>query len=181
MTKIKIENIVAYAQISELLDIKLLSEKISNSSYDPLEFDGLSIKYDDEKIAVIVLRTGKIVCTGAKETTDATDKIKKVTSEIKKIGFEIKKDYEIKIENITVSTDLKKELHLASIATGLILQNVEYQPDVFAGLTYKMDEFCTILILFSAGKLVCTGAKNIDDATNSIKKMEEKLSAIGAL
>lgn len=181
MTKIKIENIVASAQISELLDIKLLSEKIAGSNYNPLDFNGISINYENEKIAVIVLETGKVVCTGAKETTDAIDKIKKITSEIKKIGFEIKKDYEVKIESITVSTDLKKELHLASIATGLILQNVDYEPEVFPGLTYKMDEFCTVLILFSSGKLVCTGAKSVDDASNSIKKMEEKLSSIGAL
>ena len=78
MIKIKIENIIAYAQISELFDIKLLSEKIADSSYNPSEFDGLSIKYDNEKIAMIVLVTGKVVCTGVKEITDAIDKIKKV-------------------------------------------------------------------------------------------------------
>jgi transcription initiation factor TFIID TATA-box-binding protein len=181
MTKIKIENIIAYAQISELLDAKLLSEKIADSSYNPLEFDGISIKYDSEKIAVIVLGTGKVVCTGAKDIIDATEKIKNVTGQIKKIGFEIKKDYKVKIENIIVSADLKKEMHLASIATGLILQNVDYQPEIFPGLIYKMDEFCTVLIIFSSGKLVCTGAKNMDDATNAVKKMEEKLSSIGAL
>ena len=180
MNKIQIENIIAYAQISKLFDIKLLSEKIADSIYNPSEFDGLSIKYDNEKIAVIVLGTGKVVCTGAKEITDAIDKIKKVTSQIKKIGFKIKKDYKVKIENIIVSTDLKKELNLASLATKLFPQEVDYQPEVFPGLVYKMDDLQTILIIFNSGKIVCTGAKSIDDATNSIKKMEEKLSSIGA-
>jgi len=159
MTKIQIENIIAYAQISKLFDIKLLSEKI----------------------AVIVLGTGKIFCTGAKEITDAIDKIKKVTSQIKKIGFKTKKDYKVKIENIIVSTDLKKELNLASLAIKLFPQEVDYQPEVFPGLVYKMDDLQTILIIFNSGKIVCTGAKSIDDATNSIKKMEETLSSIGDL
>ena len=181
MTKIKIENIIASAQISELFDIKLLSEKIADSGYNPSEFDGLSIKYNNEKIAMIVLGTGKVVCTGAKEITDAIDKIKKVTSQIKKIGFKIKKDYKVKIENIIVSADLKKELDLASLATRLILQDVDYQPEVFPGLIYKMDDLHTILIIFNSGKIVCTDTKSIDDATNSIKKMEEKLTSIGAL
>jgi TATA-box binding protein (TBP) (component of TFIID and TFIIIB) len=44
-----------------------------------------------------------------------------------------------------------------------------------------MDDLQIILIIFNSGKIVCTGAKNIDDATNSIKKMEEKLSLIGDL
>ncbi len=181
MTKIQIENIIAYTQISELLDIKILSEKIIDSSYNPSEFNGLSIKYDKEKIAVIVLGTGKIFCTGAKEINDAIDKIKKVISQIKKIGLEIKKDYKIKIQNIIATANLNKELNLESIAKNLIIQDVDYQPNVFPGLIYKTDDIHTILIIFNTGKIVCTGAKNIDDATNYIKKIEEKLSSIGAL
>jgi transcription initiation factor TFIID TATA-box-binding protein len=181
MNKIQIENIIAYALISNLFDIKLLSEKIADSIYNPSEFDGLSIKYDAEKITVIVLGTGKIFCTGAKEITDAIDKIKKVTSQIKKIGFKIKKDYKVKIENIIVSTDLKKELNLAGLAKKLFQQEGEYHPEVFPGLVYKVDDLQTILIIFNSGKIVCTGAKSINDATNSIKKMVEKLSSIGAL
>lgn len=181
MAKIKIENIVAYAQVSELLDIKFLSEKIAGSSYNPDEFDGLSVKYDEDKLAVIVLSNGKVVCTGSKSIEEATEKIKKITSQIKKIGFEVKKNYDIQIENIIASADFKKELHLASIATGLALQNVDYHPEEFPGLIYRMDDICTVLIVFSSGKVVCTGAKNIDDASNSIKKIEEKLSSIGAL
>lgn len=181
MTKIQIENIIAYTQISDLLDIKTLSEKIIDSNYNPSEFNGLSIKYDKEKIAVIVLGTGKVFCTGAKEMTDAINKIKKVINQIKKIGFKIKKDYEIQIQNITATANLNKELDLESIAKNLILQNIDYQPNAFPGLIYKIDDIHTILIIFNTGKIVCTGAKNIDDATNYIKKFEEKLSSIGVL
>ena len=181
MNKIQIENIISSAQISEQFDIKLLSEKITESSYNPSEFEGLSIKYENEKIAIIVLGTGKIFCTGAKEISDAINKIKKISTQIKKIGLKIKKDYEVKIENIIVTVELKKELNLSDIAKRLILQKVDYQPEIFPGLIYKIEDFQTILIIFNTGKIVCTGAKNIDDATNSLKKMEEKLSSIGAL
>ena len=63
----------------------------------------------------------------------------------------------------------------------LAVQEVDFHPEIFPGLIYKMDDLQIILIIFDSGKIVCTGAKNIDDATNSIKKMEEKLSLIGAL
>lgn len=181
MTKIKIENIVAYAQASDLLDIELLSEKFSGASYNPAEFNGLSVKYDEDKIALIVLGTGKIICTGAKTLEDAEKFIKKVADRIKKIGFSIKKGYKLEIENVIVTTDFNKEMHLSSISNGLILQHVEYKPDDFPGLIYRMDDLCAVLILFSTGKLVCTGAKSIEDATKAVKMMEEKLSSIGAL
>jgi len=181
MTTIKIENIIAYAKVSELLDIEFLSEKMPGSSYNPDELKGLSIKFDELKIAVILLSNGKIVCTGAKKIEDAETTIKKVVKQVKNIGFEIEKNYEVKIENVIASTNLKHELHLSSIANALILQNVEYEPEKFPGLIYKMEDLCTVVLLFSSGKLVCTGAKNIDDARDVINKMIEKLASIGVL
>ena len=134
MIKIEIENIITSAKISEIFNIKRLSEKIKDCNYNPLEFDGLSIKYDNEKIAVLILGTGKIFCTGAKDITDAFNKIKKVINKIKKIGFDIKKDYKIIIENIIVSADFKKEFNLTNISKRMMLQDVGYQPDVFQAL-----------------------------------------------
>ncbi len=181
MTHIQIENIIANAQISELIDIKFLSEKITDCSYNPSEFNGLSIKYEKENIAVIILETGKVVCTGAKEISNAVEKIKKVANQLKKFGLKIKKDYEIKIENITVTTNLKKDLHLENIAKNLIFQEFDFHPETFPGLIYKMDDLQIILIIFNTGKIVCTGAKNIDDATNSINKIKERFTSIGVL
>jgi len=181
MTNIKIENIIANTQIADTLDTLLISEKIPDSNYNPSEFDGVSIKYDLPKTAVIVLSNGKIVCTGAKSIEEVESTIKKTVKKIKDIGFEIKKDYEIKIENIITSTDFKMEMHLASIANALILQHPEYQPELFPGLIYKIDDLCAVLLLFSSGKLVCTGAKSIDDATSAVNIMKEKLESIGVL
>jgi len=181
MTSIKIENIVANTQIADALDIQLLSEKIQDSNYNPTEFDGISIKYDLPKTAVIVLSNGKLVCTGAKNTEDAESAIKKTVKKLKDIGFEINKNYEIKTENVIVSIDFKMEMHLASIANALILQHPKYQPELFPALIYKIDDLCAVLLLFNSGKLVCTGAKSIDDATSAVNIMKEKLESIGVL
>ncbi len=44
-----------------------------------------------------------------------------------------------------------------------------------------MDDLGVVLLLFSSGKIVCTGAKNIEDASKALEMMKEKLSSIGAL
>ena len=181
MTSIKIENIVAYAQISDVLDIKLISEKIPQTSYNPKEFDGISIKYDMPKTAVLVISNGKIVCTGAKNLQDVESAIKKTVKKIKDIGFDIIKGYEIKFENVIATADFNKEMHLSSISNALVLQKVEYKPEQFLGLIYKVEELCADVLLFSSGKVVCTGAKSIENATSAINKLEEKLTSIGVL
>lgn len=181
MANIKIENIVAYTQVSGLLDIKLLNEKLPDSNYNPNEFEGLSLKYENPKLAILIFADGKIVCTGAKIMDDVEKTINIIIKEIKDIGFEIIEDYKIQIENVIVSTDLKKDMDLSSIASGLILQNAEYKPEEFPGLIYRIDNLCAVLMLFSSGKLICTGAKSIDDATSAVDMMKEKLLSIGVL
>jgi transcription initiation factor TFIID TATA-box-binding protein len=181
MAIIKIENIVAHAHVTDGLDLKFLSEKIPEANYNPEEFAGLSIRYDDPKVAVIIMSSGKLFCTGAKKIDDVNSVIKKVVNKFKKIKISINKDYKITTDNVVASTDFKQEMQLSSIATGLIMKHVEYEPDKFPGLIYKTDDRCEVLILFSSGKLVCTGAKTIDDAEKAINLMKEKLTSLGVL
>ena len=181
MTTIYIENIVAKAKIAEQIDIPILFEEIPNSQYNPEEFKGLTIKSIEPKIAIIIMPNGKLVCTGAKEIDEAKKFIKQTIRKIKTHGFEIINDYEIKIENIVASSDLKKEMDLSSISQGLLLQNVNYQPEQFPGLIYQMDDKSKMLLLFSSGKIVCLGAVTIEEVTDAIDMMKEKLSSIGAL
>jgi len=181
MADISIDNIVAYAFIADSLDIKQIAEKLPEFKYNPTEFPGLTLKLDTPKSAVLLLPSGKAICTGAKKIEDAEKVIKNLVNKIKKIkGIKLKKKYKLETQSIIASTDLKKELNLSSISTGLLSENVDYQPKKFPGLIYRMNDIGGSLLLFSSGKIVCTGTKNIEDATNAIKMMEEKLSSIGS-
>jgi len=181
MTDIIIDNIICSVEPVDSFDIKSLSEKIPNAEYNPEEFEGLSIKYLDLKTAAIILSSGKIICTGAKNMEDAEKTITKTIAKLNKAGLSLEEDFVIKIENIVASINLYKDLHLSSIANGLMLQNVTYEPEEFPGLIYRINDSCVEVLLFGSGKIVCTGAKSIDEATNAIDKMEEKLSSIEAL
>jgi transcription initiation factor TFIID TATA-box-binding protein len=58
---------------------------------------------------------------------------------------------------------------------------VEYEPEQFPGLAYRMDELGVVLLIFSSGKLVCTGAKKMEDVSTAIETITDKLSSIGVL
>ena len=66
MTDIKIENIIAYAQIADSFNIEKLSEMIPDFLYNPDEFSGATYKINEPKTAVLILENGKAICTGAK-------------------------------------------------------------------------------------------------------------------
>jgi transcription initiation factor TFIID TATA-box-binding protein len=181
MTEIIIENIVAYAQITNDLDLEKLAEKLPEFKYNPDEFPGLTLTLDDPKSAVLLLSSGKTICTGTKRTEDAEAAINKLIDKIKGEKIKIKKKFDLEIQNIICAIDLKKELDLDSISKGLLLTNVDFEPKQFPGLIYKMDDIGVLLLLFSSGKIVCTGAKTIEEASNAIEKMKEKLTSIGTL
>lgn len=180
MTDMIIENIVASAQLLDSFDIPLLSEKIPGSSYNPDEFDGLTIKFETPKIAVLILANGKLICTGGRNQEEIKNVIEKTITKIKDAGFDIK-EYKIKYENIVASTNLGKPMDLEKISKGLPIQSVIYEPSDFPGLIYKADDYNSILLLFSSGKLVCTGAKKIEDVTKAVDMIKEKLTSIGVL
>ena len=49
---------------------------------------------------------------------------------------------------------------------------MEYEPEAFPGLVYRMDDPKVVLLLFGSGKMVCVGARevnNIKDAVRNIK------------
>src|SRR5512137_2441875 len=83
----------------------------------------------------------------------------------------------IKIENVVASTSLGGELDLQAIA--LALDGAEYEPEQFPGLIYRLKEPKTATLLFRSGKVVCTGAKSVEQVKTAIDKVISQLNKIG--
>jgi len=181
MTDIIIENIVASAKVSNSFDIKILSENMPGSSYNPDDFNGLTIKFTEPKVAVLILSDGKVICTGAKNKSHVDEAIKKTVEKINKAGSKTNKTYKVELENIVASADLKKGLDLEHASKSLPQKNVTYYPKDFPGVIYKANDYNAVVLLFSSGRVVSTGAKNVEDASKSIETIEEKLTSIGVL
>ena len=81
----------------------------------------------------------------------------------------------ITIENIVTTTQLKTELNIEQLARNI--KDSTYDPNEFPGLIIKYKLPKTVAIIFSNGKIISTGAKNLDDSediiNNTIKKIQE--------
>jgi len=165
---------------SKLTHIKK-NPKISVYYCDPDDFKGATYKLDYPKTAVLILPSGKVICTGAINMEEVEKSIRRLTEKIMKIGINVNTNPTIETQNIVASTDIKKELDLSFISKSLLLKNVNYEPDQFPGLIYIMDEIGVIVLVFSSGKIISTGAKSFEDASKAIEMMKEKLSSFGIL
>ena len=82
----------------------------------------------------------------------------------------------IKVVNIVVSTALKHDIPLEKMAA--TLSNTEYNPDQFPGLVIRIKEPKASALIFSSGKVVCTGARTMGDVKLAIKKIIKSLQKI---
>ena len=172
MSGVEIQNVVAVATLDQKLYlIPIMKAFASNVEYRPKRFPGLVFRMKRPKTATLIFRTGKMVCTGARSERQARSAVRKVIRELKKIGIIIPRAPEIEIVNVVASADLGGFVDL-EIAVR-VLDNIMYEPDQFPGAIYRMEEPKVVILIFSSGKLVITGAK----CEAQIHEAEDKIRA----
>ena len=85
--------------------------------------------------------------------------------------------FRIKIENVVASTSLNVPIKLEKLVSNL--DNVEYEPEQFPGLVLRLKDPKAAALIFSSGKVVCTGAKSPKDSKLVIAKIVAKMNKIG--
>ena len=79
----------------------------------------------------------------------------------------------INIENVVATATLHQNIDLNSIVR--IFPGVKYRPEQFPGLIYRMDDPKVVILIFSTGKLVCTGAKKEREVHRAVTKLQDTL------
>lgn len=88
-------------------------------------------------------------------------------------------DFKVRVENIVASATLNVEIPLEKIVSKL--EGMEYEPEQFPGLVYRMKDPKAAALIFGSGKIVCTGARSVEDVKIAISKVSKKLKSIKAL
>jgi transcription initiation factor TFIID TATA-box-binding protein len=83
----------------------------------------------------------------------------------------------INIENVVASATVSQKLDLNSIVR--IFPGVEYRPEQFPGLVYRLKKPKTATLIFTSGKMVCTGAKSEKQARMAVMKVVDELKSGG--
>ena len=154
---------------------------MDGADYEPEQFPGLIYRLKEPKTATLLFRSGKVVCTGAKSLDQVKLAIDKVTTQIRKAGISLDSEPKIEVQNIVASSDLGQKINLNVIAITLGLERVEYEPEQFPGLVYRLDEPKVVLLIFGSGKLVCAGARIPQDIEKAVDKLTKELTAAGLL
>lgn len=175
------ENVVASSAIGQEIDIESLAMDLVGAEYDPDQFPGLVYRLSEPKTAILIFRSGKIVCTGGDSIEAVNEAVSRVFDQLRDLGIDVPGDPNISIQNIVSSANLGSQLNLNALAIGLGLEDVEYEPEQFPGLVYRLDEPNVVVLLFGSGKLVVTGGKTMADAGDAVEVVQSRLTELGML
>lgn len=181
---VRVVNIVVSSSLEHDIPLEKMAATLSNTEYNPEQFPGLVFRIKDPKTSALIFNSGKIVCTGAKTLEEVDRSIKQIIKSLEKINVKITVTPKINIQNIVAAGEIGMDLNLNILA--MKLQNTEYEPEQFPGLVYKLKiepkgekPFSSTFLLFSNGKVVCTGTKSevqvhqaLDALVESLKKVK---------
>lgn len=175
---IKVVNIVVSTSLKHDIPLEKMAATLSNTEYNPEQFPGLVIRIKEPKTSALIFSSGKVVCTGARSMDKVEESIKKIIKSLEKINVKITIKPEIKIQNIVASGSVGMDLNLNTLA--MKLENTEYEPEQFPGLVYKLAAAKATFLLFSNGKVVCTGTKSEKEVHAALDKLIENLKRVKA-
>ena len=85
--------------------------------------------------------------------------------------------YNVVIQNVVATAALGTKIDLIAIMKNF--RHVEYRPKKFPGLVFRLKRPKTATLIFTTGKMVCTGAKSEKMARSAMRKVVRELKKEG--
>ena len=170
---INIENVVATGTLHQNIDLNSIVRVFPGVEYRPEQFPGLVYRVKKPKATTLIFGSGKMVCTGSKSERQAHKAVMRVVEELNRNGIVILGKPEIQIQNIVASVGLGGYIDLEKVTYSL--KRTMYEPEQFPGLIYRMEDPKVVILIFTTGKLVCTGAKKETEVHRAVAKLQETL------
>ena len=228
--RLTVVNVVASTRVAEELDLPDIAIQL-NCEYEPEQFPGVVYRVVDPKLAILMFRSGRAVCTGGKNKDNIHTGIERMIGDLRAAGIETWEldDVEIEVQNmvatyalhypedyngtarmddnhtrvidveggIRAATDeeveaedprirgiregeplatLPRRLNLNNLTFHLPFDKVEYEPEQFPGLIYRLDYPRVVCLIFGSGKMVITGARDKSEILEAVQFIQDELA-----
>ncbi len=177
-SSLKIENIVASGVIADEIDLAEISSKIEGCELNTKRFPGAVYRIDEPRMASLIFSSGKVVLTGIRNEESLGEGLNKVLSYLKEAGVNILPVPKVAVTNIVCSYDIGRFINLNRVVAKLSLEAIEYEPEQFPGLVYRIKDPKIVALLFSSGKIILTGGKNLTDVKKGLDVLEASIKDV---
>jgi|TARA_Y100000766_G_C18876129_1_gene590866 transcription initiation factor TFIID TATA-box-binding protein len=237
--RLVVVNVVASTRVAEELDLPEIAIEL-NCEYEPEQFPGVVYRVTDPRLAILMFRSGRAVCTGGKNEQNIHTGIERMINDLRAADIETwdLADVKIEVQNMVATyalhypedydalskdidqrmkvvkdpghkdsnsrgwraptpeevamdeaesplqalpageplAGLPRHLNLNHLTFHLPFDRVEYEPEQFPGLIYRIDYPKVVCLIFGSGKMVITGARHKDEILEAIEFIKDELA-----
>jgi len=168
----KIANIFSTVILTKCLDINKIHAFLLDSIIPKTGISSLQYRLKPDNNYITFYKSGKILITGFSSLDSIHPITERIISILKKIPLDVS-IAEIRIHNIVVVDTIGHKVQLDKIVASLPDTNIEYEPEQFPGMIIKEDGLS--FLLFSSGKIVLTGVKDVESIEPALEKIKKKI------
>jgi transcription initiation factor TFIID TATA-box-binding protein len=172
---LKIENIVFVGSIAGSLDIEYIAGKLDGCVLNKKKFPGAVYHIKEPKITVLLFSSGKVVMTGITCTDDFQKGLDSLIRQVNDLGIGTYATPDVSIKNMVCSYDTGLFINLNRLIVTFNHEKIEYEPEQFPGLVYRIADPKIVALIFSSGKVILTGGKSIDDVKSAVDHIMKNL------
>lgn len=156
---IQIVNVVVSTNIKHI-DVEEVKKDVSTEYY-PKQFPGFVHRMYNPKAAILLFKTGRLICTGIKNIEDAYTSVDTFT---KKFHCTLAPgaEGEIKVQNLVISVDFGYLIDLEEAAYAI--PRAIYESEQFPGIIYRHIDPRAVFLIFTSGKTICVGTNKLESA-----------------
>jgi transcription initiation factor TFIID TATA-box-binding protein len=177
---VQVVNVVASGALDVELDLESVARELDDVvDYDPEKYPGAYFRFGDDAPLITLYRTGKYIITGSSSEAEAGRLRDEFLSVLHRHGIvSATDDAWFTVQNYVCMADMEQPLNLSALAIGLGLEVTEYEPEQFPGLVYRPPDYTCVLLIFASGKVVITGAADVETAEEAFDHLQTKVEGI---
>ena len=166
--KYTIYNVMAQFDLQCALDLHHIAACIAGCSYDRMKHKGIHFKLRDQtdssidkKVHVTIFANGKVLIMSASSiasTVETSNCVVKLLRS-KNIGYRAARVAHFKVINVNASAKAQFGIRLEALATSH-RRFSSFEPELCPGNIYRFCNPRATLVIYSNGKVICTGAKS---------------------
>lgn len=181
MPELEIANVVGMITYQQELDLAALAEtfeerkEITSVTYEPAENHWLQTRFAPDDTYVAFYRSGRCSiagCTSIDHFESIVQRVNDVMCDLLEFDYEP----DVEVSNIVATTDLGSAIPLEALTLELGMERTEYEPEQFPALMYRDPEY--VVLVFSSGKLLCTGLTDVDAVSKATDDIAERIQAV---
>lgn len=160
----EIVNIVATGTLNfDELDIEELYHDLDDS-ISKLKPGRLDLRFDEETPLVMIYPAGTYTIPGATSMEELRKTRNRFITHLESVSEGNISEESFSVKYMVFMSEFDSNFDLEKVAIKFGLDNVEYEPEQFPGLIYRVENPDGVILIFSSGKVLFTGFSNEEEA-----------------